>query len=430
MIEAVASASFWSAMADHLSQSGIVILVLWALARAIHRAPARYHTAIWWFAIGKLLLPVSLLGAALAWLEPSVAMGQPLSRLGQAVASMPGFGVIVTAPRPQQPGAVFVLLSAVWILGALALPVVSGARARRRAASIGATMPRVVGVLRPRVVVPDALREAYARALARTVRLGLVPALGSAYLAGSRQSVVQRIDRIRNPERFLAMRRHNLIRVAAFGLLAVSLVPALAGALAQQMSREDLIERIGLDHAALLDLRGVGQRVDLLAEEEPLRRVLRRLGRRGGFEVVIEGRAGDRKIGLGLRNVTIGEALVTLARDHSLEYLVTDGGARLTAAAPVRIGGEIQAPGRVRYVAPEYPQEAREMGLEGIVIMETTIDTEGRVVDVQVLRGLHPLLDEAAVASAMQWLYTPVMLDGEPVESLTVTVQFQLQHEG
>ena len=46
--------------------------------------------------------------------------------------------------------------------------------------------------------------------------------------------------------------------------------------------------------------------------------------------------------------------------------------------------------------------------------------------DVKVLRGL-PLLDQAAIEAVRQWVYTPTLLNGEPVPvMMTVTVNFKL----
>jgi len=99
----------------------------------------------------------------------------------------------------------------------------------------------------------------------------------------------------------------------------------------------------------------------------------------------------------------------------------------LVGARPVRVGGEIREPRKLKDVRPVYPAEAREARIQGLVIVETTIDREGRVSDVHVLRGL-PLLDKAAVDAVQQWEYTPTLLNGMPVEVImTVTVNFALQ---
>jgi periplasmic protein TonB len=96
------------------------------------------------------------------------------------------------------------------------------------------------------------------------------------------------------------------------------------------------------------------------------------------------------------------------------------------AVKPVRGGGFVKEPKRVRYVAPEYPQLAVQARLQGVVIIEATIDATGKVADAKVLRGM-PMLDDAAISAVRQWTYTPTFLDGHPTPVLmVVTVNFRL----
>jgi len=95
-------------------------------------------------------------------------------------------------------------------------------------------------------------------------------------------------------------------------------------------------------------------------------------------------------------------------------------------AQPVRVGGSIRQPTIVRRVNPVYPGIARSARVQGIVILEATVNTKGRVTDVRVLRGV-PLLDEAAIEAVRQWEYTPTLMNGVPVPVImTVTVTFKL----
>jgi len=97
------------------------------------------------------------------------------------------------------------------------------------------------------------------------------------------------------------------------------------------------------------------------------------------------------------------------------------------AAKPVRVGGDVHEPRRLLDVAPVYPKLALKAGLEGLVIIEATINERGRVVNETVLRGV-PILDEAALEAVRQWVYTPTLVDGVPTPVImTVTVTFRLQ---
>ncbi len=62
---------------------------------------------------------------------------------------------------------------------------------------------------------------------------------------------------------------------------------------------------------------------------------------------------------------------------------------------------------------PEYPMQALRAGIEGTVLLELEINSEGRVTSVKVLEGLGYGLDEAAVDAALSWRYHPATINGE-----------------
>ena len=93
---------------------------------------------------------------------------------------------------------------------------------------------------------------------------------------------------------------------------------------------------------------------------------------------------------------------------------------------PVRAGGKIKYPEKLRDVRPIYPQIAVLNKIEGRVIIEAIIGTDGRVKDARILRSI-PLLDRAALDAVNQWLFSPTTLNGAPVPVIiTVTVDFKL----
>jgi TonB family protein len=99
----------------------------------------------------------------------------------------------------------------------------------------------------------------------------------------------------------------------------------------------------------------------------------------------------------------------------------------LAQEEPVTAGSEgVPAPKRTKHVQPVYPQEALAQGIRGIVILEIVLDKQGKVESTTVVRSV-PGLDEAAVAAARQWEYTPTKVDGKPVRvRITVPVVFSL----
>jgi TonB family protein len=80
----------------------------------------------------------------------------------------------------------------------------------------------------------------------------------------------------------------------------------------------------------------------------------------------------------------------------------------------------------IKRVMPEYPPEAKEQQIQGVVILQVTIDKEGSVADAKLISG-HPMLVQAAIDAVKQWKYRPYLLNGEPliVES-QVKVNFTL----
>ena len=65
----------------------------------------------------------------------------------------------------------------------------------------------------------------------------------------------------------------------------------------------------------------------------------------------------------------------------------------------------------------KYPNKARKKGLEGKVFVEFVIDTDGAVVDVAILRGVHPLLDNEAIRVVQSFPdFIPGQQRGKPVK--------------
>jgi protein TonB len=96
-------------------------------------------------------------------------------------------------------------------------------------------------------------------------------------------------------------------------------------------------------------------------------------------------------------------------------------------AGPLPVGGRIKEPAKILHVAPVYPVIAQQAQVEGVVVIEAVIGTDGRVRQARVLRS-KPLLDEAALTAVRQWVFTPTTLNGAPVPVImTVTVHFRLK---
>jgi protein TonB len=95
--------------------------------------------------------------------------------------------------------------------------------------------------------------------------------------------------------------------------------------------------------------------------------------------------------------------------------------------APVRVGGTIRPPTKISGAAPVYPVAALQARLEGVVVLDATIDARGSVEDLRVVTSA-PLFDRAAVDAVRSWRFTPTSLNGVPVPVLLrVTVNFSLR---
>ena len=100
------------------------------------------------------------------------------------------------------------------------------------------------------------------------------------------------------------------------------------------------------------------------------------------------------------------------------------------AAAPQRIpvGGNVQAAKLLRQKRPEYPEELQQQGIQGTVTIRAVISKEGAVLNPAVVTtGVDARLSKLALDAVSQWLYSPTLLNGEPVEVVTtIDVAFEL----
>jgi TonB family protein len=92
---------------------------------------------------------------------------------------------------------------------------------------------------------------------------------------------------------------------------------------------------------------------------------------------------------------------------------------------PVRIGGDVREPRLISSTLPVYPIGARQSGVEGDVVVNTTIDKNGSVLGMHVVSG-PPLLRQAALDALRRWKYEPSRLNGQPVAvEMQVTIKFR-----
>lgn len=131
--------------------------------------------------------------------------------------------------------------------------------------------------------------------------------------------------------------------------------------------------------------------------------------------------------GINRRGVSQSGVLAALLVMAIVWPLSAAGPAVATSPAQVRVGGQVREPVKIKDVKPAYPESAKAAGMQGIVIMEIRVDSDGSVVDAKVLRPIGEPLDSAAMDAVLQWRFMPTLLNGSPVEILmTVTINFRL----
>jgi len=77
-------------------------------------------------------------------------------------------------------------------------------------------------------------------------------------------------------------------------------------------------------------------------------------------------------------------------------------------------------------VRPDYPEAARQAGVQGLVILDAVIDESGVVTQTNVVSG-PPSLSAAAVDAVRWWRYDPYLVNSKPAPvETTITLNFQL----
>jgi TonB family protein len=92
---------------------------------------------------------------------------------------------------------------------------------------------------------------------------------------------------------------------------------------------------------------------------------------------------------------------------------------------PSTAGGQLTPPMKIRDVRPRYRQEWNASKLEGTILMQARIGTDGTVRALDVISPVNADLEDEAMAAVSQWQFTPTYLNCEPIEvQMFVTVRF------
>lgn len=76
---------------------------------------------------------------------------------------------------------------------------------------------------------------------------------------------------------------------------------------------------------------------------------------------------------------------------------------------------------------PEYPQEAKQLHIQGRVVLRVLVSANGRISVLEVVRSLGHGLDEAAKRAVVQYRVKPALRDGVPTDqTTTITITFEM----
>jgi TonB family protein len=69
------------------------------------------------------------------------------------------------------------------------------------------------------------------------------------------------------------------------------------------------------------------------------------------------------------------------------------------------------------YPSPDFSTVDWPSGQQGDVVVEVTIERDGSVIDMKVIKSVGRLIDEKALAAIRNWRFRPAILDGTPIAS-------------
>jgi protein TonB len=117
-----------------------------------------------------------------------------------------------------------------------------------------------------------------------------------------------------------------------------------------------------------------------------------------------------------------------------------DGRSGTAPAPPVAHGAPAQAPPALqeatpeydRNPPPEYPRRARQLGIEGTVVLEVRVNPTGGAEEVKIAASSgNSLLDQSALRSVAAWRFKPARRGDLPVAAwVQVPIRYTLKPSG
>lgn len=389
-----------ASLVNHLWQSTIVALAVALAARLLENDAARIRYALWLAASLKFLVPFAALAALGAALAP--ALERPILEI--TAGPIPLERLAAPIPAGGLPPAIANALVAVWLAGAALVLLQSVLRIRRLAALVdratpapqapGAALPvrysnariepALVGIRRPVLLLPT------------DVETRLSPAQLEAVIA-------HEVCHWRRRDN-LTGALHMLIE-ALFWFCP--LVWWIGARLVEERERacDEAVVAAGHDRRTYAEaILGVAE----LRAASPLKCAagVGGIDLKGRVTAVMRSQAMKK---LGIRKTI----LLNLCAAAVIAVPVAAGWITASSSA---VAQELEEYLPLVKAAPIYPPEAVAIGLEGYVIVEFTVNEEGRVEDLFIVESSSPLFEQAALDAAREFEYKPRMINGVPVK--------------
>jgi TonB family protein len=80
----------------------------------------------------------------------------------------------------------------------------------------------------------------------------------------------------------------------------------------------------------------------------------------------------------------------------------------------------VSSPVVIREVKPDYPEDVKKEGIQGMVELEGIVQPDGTINDIRVTKSLDARLDREAIEALTQWRFRPGQKDGTNVRVLVL----------
>lgn len=430
-------------LANHLWQSTLFAGAVWMLTLVFNKNQARVRYSLWMAASLKFLLPFSLL----------ILAGDHLARVNRPAPTV--FYLVVQ--RVSQPfhqvshsGAVWVallpqLIAVLWLAGLVTVLSLWCLHLRRVAATIRAAVPmsegREMGALRRREQLAKAAKpialwlsqsstEPGVYGIARPILLW--PAAISDRLQDTHLEaiVAHEVEHVRRHDNLTAT-LHMLVE-AIFWFhplvwwLGARLIEEREWACDEEVLRQGSAPEIYAESILQTCEFCVAPPlacVSGVTGADLKRRIVRIMTERTAQKL-----NASRKVLLVAMAVSSVAAPVVagLVKTPMVKAQAADT-AMGTLDNPYHVGGDVSAPKLVYAPDPEFTEKARKAKHQGVCVITTIVDTDGKPQRIQVVRRLGMGLDKKAMEAVQQYKFTPALRDGKPVDvQVNIEVNFRI----